>query len=190
MLGATGYGKNRWAKSRRDDAASIQGFQGTLIHNGKCGPTPAICSLPVALIQSSFPSLSMAEVCSSTLLSAGFGAATLTAILLAVIAAAADPEDRVTLLPAANSLTENIFSGMSHLHPKARLDNGRRSCQLMDGYLENLSTERKLPMGLGRGHDRGLRCSTFHKKLHDYRDDVTCACGVMMLRGLFRRVFK
>jgi hypothetical protein len=132
----------------------------------------------------------VAEVCSAALCSAGFDAAMLAAILLAMVAAAAYPEDSVTLLPAANPLTENIFSGMSHLHPKARLDNGRRSCQLMDGYLENLSTERKLPMGLGRGYDRGLLCSTFHKKLHDYRDDVTCACGAMMLRGLFRRVFK
>jgi len=122
MLGVTGYCKKRQAKSRRDDAASIQRLWGTLIHNGKCGSTPAISSLPVALIKSSFQGFSMAEVCSSTLLSAGFGTATLAAILLAVIAAAADPENRVTFVPTAKPLAENIFSVASHSHSKARLD--------------------------------------------------------------------
>ena len=122
MLLAAIYGQSRRTKCWRDDAASIQMIEGTLIHNGKCGPTPAISPLPVALIQSSFRSSSMAEVCSSALCPAGFDAAMLAAILLATIAAAADPEDGVTLLPAANPLTQNIFGGMSHLHTKARLD--------------------------------------------------------------------
>jgi len=122
MLGAAGYGKKRQANSRRDDAASIQRLWGTLIHNGKCGPTPAIGSLPVALIKSSFQSFSMAQVRSSTLLSAGFGAATLAAILLSVIAAAADPENCVTFVPTAKPLAENIFRAVFHSHPKARLD--------------------------------------------------------------------
>jgi hypothetical protein len=156
MLFAAVSGENRQAKYRRDDAASIQILWGTLIHNGKRCPPPAIGSLPVALIQLSFQSLSVAEVRSSTLLTAGFGAAMLTAILLAMIAAAADPEDGVTFLPAANPLTENIFGIVSHSHLKARLDNQHRSCQFMDGYLWNLSTKRKMPMDPGRGHDRGL----------------------------------
>jgi hypothetical protein len=75
--------------------------------------------------------------------------------LLAAIAATADPKYRGT--PTANLLTENNFSRVSHSHLKARLDNGCESWQLSAGYLENLSTERKLPMDPGRGHDRGLR---------------------------------
>jgi hypothetical protein len=129
MLFAAASGENRHTKYRRDDAASIQMLRGTLIHNEKC---------------------------SSTLLTASFGAAMLTAILLAMIAAAADPEDGVTFLPAANPLTENIFGIVSHSHLKARLDNQHRSCQFMDGYLWNLSTKRKMPMDPGRGHGRGL----------------------------------
>ena len=75
----------------------------------------------------------MTEVCSPTLLAAGFGAATVAAILLAVIAAAADPENRVTFVPAAKPLAENIFRVVSHSHLKARLDKRHQSCQLMDG---------------------------------------------------------
>jgi hypothetical protein len=98
----------------------------------------------------------MAEVCSSTLLAACFGAAMLAAILLAMIAAAADPEDGVAFLPAAKPLTQNIFSVVSHAHPKARLDNRRRSCQLMDDCLANLSTERFCHWTPVADHDRGL----------------------------------
>jgi hypothetical protein len=47
---------------------------------------------------------------------------TLAAILLDMIATAADPEYGVTSAPAAKPLTENIFGGLSHLHPKAGLD--------------------------------------------------------------------
>jgi hypothetical protein len=157
MLFASIPGENQQRKYWRDDVASVQILEGTLIHNGKrCAPS-AIRSLSVALIQSSFQSFSVAEVCGPTLLAAGFGAAMLTAILLAMIAVTADPEYGVTFLPAAKPLTENIFSSVSHSHLRVRLDNGCRSCQLNDGCLENLSTERKLPMDPGRGHDRGLR---------------------------------
>lgn len=132
----------------------------------------------------------MTQVCRSTLLAARFGPATLAAILLAMIAAAADPEGGVAFLPAAKPLAESIFGVGSHSHLKARLDNRQRSCQFMDGYLGNLST---------RGFANGPRspitigvssCSTFRKKLHDGWDDVTCACGAMMLRCLNRQVFK
>jgi hypothetical protein len=121
---------------RRDDGASIQRLPGTLIHNGKRCTTAAVGSLPVSLVQPAFRSFSVAEVRSSTLLSAGFSAAPLTAILLAMITAAADPEDGVTFFPAAKPLTENIFGIVSHSHLKARLDNACRSCQLNDGCLE------------------------------------------------------
>jgi hypothetical protein len=57
---------------------------------------------------------------------------------MALIAMAANPENCSALVPSANPLTQNIFfSGVSHPHPKARLDNGR---QPNDGDLENLST--------------------------------------------------
>jgi len=115
-------GEHRQAKYRRDDAASIPIVPGTLIHNGKCGATLAIGSLSVALIQPSFHSFSMTEVGCSTLLSTGFGAAVFAAILLAMIATATDPENGVTLLPAAKPLAQNIFSVVSHSHLKARLD--------------------------------------------------------------------
>ena len=141
---------------RRDDAASIQRLPGTLIHNGKCCTTPAIGSLPVSLVQPAFRSFSAAEVRSSTLLAAGFSAAPLAAILLAMITAAADPEDSVTFFPAAKPLTENIFGTVSHSHLKARLDNRQRSCQRMDGYLEGLSTERFCHWTPVGANDRGL----------------------------------
>ncbi len=127
---------------RRDDAASLETLRGTLIHNGKCSPTPAIGSLSVALVQSSFRSFTMAEVCRSTLLAACFSPAMFAAILLAMIATAADPEDGVTFLPTAKPLTQNVFRVGSHSHLKARLDNRQRSCQRMNGYLDGLSTER------------------------------------------------
>lgn len=84
----------------------------------------------------------MADVRSSTLLTDRFAPATVAAILLATITTAADPEDGVAFLPAAKPLTENIFRIASHSHLKVRLDNRHGSCQLMNGYLENLSTER------------------------------------------------
>jgi len=108
----------------------------------------------------------MAKVCSSTLLAACFDPAMLAAILLAMIAAAADPEDGVAFLPATKPLTENILGVGSHSHLKARLDNRQRSCQLMHGYLE-ASQPRGFATGPGRCYDRVSSCSTFRKKLHD-----------------------
>jgi hypothetical protein len=102
--------------------------------------------------------------------------------LLATIAAAADPKYGVTSSPAAKPLAENIFSNVSHSHLKARLDNGCRSCQLIGGCLENLSTERNCQWTPVADTIGVSSCSTFRKKLHDYRDDVICACGAMMLR--------
>jgi len=115
-------GENQQRKYRRDDVASVQIFGGTLIHNGKCCTPPPIGSLPVPLIESSFRSFSVAEICGSSLLAARFGAAMIATILLATIATAAEPEYGVTSSPAANPLAENNFSGVSHPHPKARLD--------------------------------------------------------------------
>jgi hypothetical protein len=190
MLFASISGENHQRKYRRDDAASIQTLWGTLIHNGKCGTPPAIRSLSVALIKSSFQRFPVAEVCSSSLLTACFGSAMLAAVLLAMIAATAYPEYGVTSLPTAKPLAENIFRNVSHSHLKARLDNGCRACQRNGGCLENLSTERNCQWTPVADTIGVSSCSTLRKKLHDYRDDVICACGAMMLRGLFRRMLR
>jgi hypothetical protein len=100
-----------------------------------------------------------------------------TAILLATIATAADPKYGATTAPSAKPLTKNLFRSVSHSHPKARLDNSCRSCQPKDGCVDNLSLREVLPMDPGRGHDRGLLCSTFRKRLHE-DDGVLHACGV------------
>jgi hypothetical protein len=76
--------------------------------------------------------------------------------LLAVIATAADPKYGVTSSPAAKPLAESIFSIVSHSHRKARLDNRHRPCQLMHGYLENLSTRGCCQWTPVADHDRGL----------------------------------
>jgi len=143
-----------------------------LIHNGKCGPTPAIGSLPVALIKSSFQGFSMAEVCSSTLLSAGFGAATLIAILLAVIAAAADPENRVTFVPTAKPLAENIFRVASHSHSKARLDKRHPNMSAYGRLNMEPLDQRFYQWTPVADYDRGLLCSTFRKRLHEDDEEV------------------
>ncbi len=132
----------------------------------------------------------MAKVGSATLLPARFLAASITAVLMPAITTAADPKYRATLPPSANSLTQNIFSAVSHPHPKARLDNGRQSCQLNDGYLDNLSHERNCqwtPVGDTIG------VSPARPSAKDYtiqRTIVEAPAARMMLRCLFRQVFR
>ena len=109
-------------KCRRDDAARGENARGTLIHNGNCSQPLAIRSLAVSLIKSSFGRVSMTTVGCSTLLSTSFAAAIVAAVLLTMVAPAADPEKGIAFAPTANPLAQNIFSGLSHLHPKARLD--------------------------------------------------------------------
>ena len=132
----------------------------------------------------------MAEVCKSTLLAACFGPATLAAVLLAVITASTNPEDGITFLPAAKPLTKNIFSVGSHSHLKARLDNQHRSCQLMDGYLEGLSTERFATGPRSRLRSGSLPAQPSARSYTIDGADVICACGAMILRCLNRQVFK
>ena len=108
--------EKRRTESGRDDAARLETLRGTLIHNGKCGAASAVGSLSVALIQFPFRSFSVAQVCGSTLRPAAFYAAPFAAILLAMIAMAANPEDGITFMPAAKPLTENIFGVGSHSH--------------------------------------------------------------------------
>jgi len=136
------FGANRREKHRREDIASRRFVGGTLIHNGNCCQPSPIGPLAIPLIKSPFWSLPMTKVRSSTLLPARFAAAMVAAILLAAIAATADPKYRATPLRPAKPLTENIFSRVSHSRPKARLDNGCRSWQLNAGCVDNLSHER------------------------------------------------
>jgi hypothetical protein len=87
--------------------------------------------------------------------------------LMAPIASTANAKQRSALAPSANSLTQNIFGSLSHLHLKGRLDSSRQSCQLSNGCINIPHTHEVLPLGLGRWNDRGLFFSTFPKKLHD-----------------------
>jgi hypothetical protein len=121
------FGDDRWVKRRRGDIASGWLEGGTLIHNGICRQPCPIGLLSIPLIQSPFRSLPMTKVCSSTLLPARFAAAMVAAVLLTAIAGTANPKYRAAPVCPAKPLTENIFSRVSHSHPKARLDNGCRT---------------------------------------------------------------
>ena len=184
------FGGNRREKHRRDDIASGRFMGGTLIHNGNCRQPLSIGFLAVPLIKPSFRSLPVTKVCSSTLLPARFVAAMVAAILLAAIAATADPKYRTAPLPPAKPLTENIFSRVSHSHPKARLDNGCRSWQLSFGCVDNLSHERccqRTPV------DDTIGVSPARPSAKDYTmmmDDCAAPMARMMLWYLFRRVFR
>jgi len=135
-------GSNRWQKCRHGDLYSGRLDGGTLIHNGNCCQPLPVGLLTVPLVKPPFRSTPMTEVRSSALLSPCFAAARFAAILLAAITGTADPEYRAALWPPAKPLTENIFSRVSHSHPRARLDNGCRKWQLNDGCVDNLSIER------------------------------------------------
>ena len=132
-----------WRENHRhEDFASGKPDRGTLIHNGNCCPPSPIGPLTVPLVKPPFRSAPMTEVCGSTLLSPSFAPAMLGAISLAAVTPAANPEYGAAPLGPAKPLTENIFSRVSHSHPKARLDNGCRSWQLNAGCVDNLSIER------------------------------------------------
>lgn len=114
---------------------------GTLIHNGNSHQTLPIGLLAVPLVKPSLERSTMSKVCGSTLFPSRSMAAEVAAIPMAAIATAADPKYRAALVPPAKSLSESIFDGVSHSHPKARLDNSCRKWQPSAGYLRNLSNE-------------------------------------------------
>jgi hypothetical protein len=132
-LFAAFFSGNRPMGCRRGDDVCIAGGSGTLIHNGICCPSLAIGSLTVPLIKPSFESFAMAKVCSSPLFPAGLLTASIAAVLMAPITMAANAKECAALVPSANPLSQNIFSSVSHSHLKARLDNGRQTCQLSYG---------------------------------------------------------
>jgi hypothetical protein len=100
----------------------------------------------------------MSEVSCTPLFPERFLSATVTAVAMATIAAAADPEDCAAFAPSAKSLSQNIFGRLSHSHPKARLDIGCGSWQLICSVM-TLALSRDTALGSGRGHGRGLLLS-------------------------------
>jgi hypothetical protein len=163
-------------------------FRGTLIHNGVFCQASTICSLAIPLIQSCFQGLSVTEVRCTALFPARFLPTTVTAITMTAVTAAVDPEDRSTFAPSTNSLSENIFAGLSHSHPKARLDIDCSSWQLRNYNLVNLSL-RDVVNGL-----RSLTRSEPPSPALPFRDytkmmRIFTPAAWMMLRGLFRRMF-
>ena len=144
--------------NRRDDLARGRTSGGTLIHNGTFYQSQAICSLAVPLIQSCFQGFSVTEVGCAELFPAGFLSATVAAVTMTAVAAAADPEYGPAFAPTTNPLSENIFAGLSHSHPKARLDIGCGSWQPICSVI-TLALSRDTALGSGRGHGRGLLLS-------------------------------
>jgi hypothetical protein len=177
------FSGERQIKCRHGDLASRTFLEGTLIHNGGCSQPAPISPLTIPLVQPPFWSLAMTTVRRSTLLPARFVAATVAAILMAPVTAAADPEYRAALRPPAKPLTEKIFSCVSHSRPKARLDNSSRSWQLNGGCVDNLSQREVLPMDPGRAHGRGLLYSTFRETIHE-EDDGSRASGADDVEGI------
>ena len=98
-------------------------------HAGSVPPLP-VGSLTVSMIEPSFDTLLMTEVCSASLLAAPFDAAEIAAILLSAITMSAEPKDNAAILSPTKPLTQNEFACMLHSRPKARLDISGRSWQL------------------------------------------------------------
>jgi hypothetical protein len=82
------------------------------------------------VIELSFNTALMTQVCGASLLAPPFAAAEVAAILLPPVAAAADPEDGPAAFGPAKPLTQNNFARVIHSRLKARLDISRRSWQL------------------------------------------------------------
>ncbi len=129
---------NRSRMNRVDDLARGKASGGTLIHNGTFCLTQTIGSLAISLIQSCLGRFYITEVGCPVLFPNSFLPATVTAVPMSTIAAAADPEYGTAFLPPTNPLSENIFAELSHSHPKARLDIGCRKWQLRNYNVDNL----------------------------------------------------
>ncbi len=100
----------------------------------------------------------MSEVSCPPLFPARFLPATVATVAMATIMPAADPKDRTAFAPSAKSLSQNIFGRLSHSHPKARLDIGCSSWQLICSVI-TLALSRDTALGSGRGHGWGLLLS-------------------------------
>lgn len=172
---------------RRRNVASATPWGGTLIHNGNFGESLTVGSLAVSLVESSFGSFTVAQVGSSALLSAGLNAAIVAAVAMSPVALAANPEKGPTFMPPAKPLTQNIFHGRNHPRPKARLDNGRRSCQFNDGCIQKHHADGIAANGPRSRSRSGSPLSLFLKRLHD-DDEIVHAFGVDDVARLFPAV--
>ena len=166
-LFASFFSGNRRLRCRRRDDVGRWGGSGTLIHNGNCSPPQAISLLSVSLIKFCFESFSVTVVRCTPLFPARFLTAWIAAVLMAPIASTADAKYGSAFMPSANSLAQNIFSGVSHPHLKGRLDNGRCSCQLSYGCIKILLRKRGAAIGprsVARSRPLVL---TFRMRLHE-----------------------
>ena len=97
---------------RFDDTVRFEGRGGSMIRHAQSAPFP-VGPLPVAVIEPSLPALLVPPVGGSQLLPPRFPPASLTAVSVAPVTMAADPEHRATVGPPANPLTQELFAVLS-----------------------------------------------------------------------------
>ena len=89
----------------------------------------AVSTLPVTMIEPAFRTSLVPAVGGTALLAPGCRAASPAAVALSSIAVRTNPEHRLALLAATNSLPENHFAMNHHSPTQADFDNGNGSCQ-------------------------------------------------------------
>ncbi len=114
----------RFRKTRRNS-----GSLGRLIRHACLRKALPVLPLTISMVQSSFETRLMPSVRQATLDPAGVGTAGNTAVTLAAVARAANPEQRSTSRSFANRHNENDFRAIRHLTRRSGLDNGRKSWQ-------------------------------------------------------------
>jgi hypothetical protein len=87
---------------------------GTLIRHATLGTTPAIGTLPIAMVQPSPKRLLVSAIRLAVLLPSGLAPASRAAVALSPIAVGAKVEDRTTAGGAAEPLSENNFASDCH----------------------------------------------------------------------------
>ncbi len=131
------------------------------------------------MVIASCRTLLVAAVGQASLLPAALLPTRLTAVVLPPVTVTADPEDTATAAGTTNSLTENNFGADRHPRPKAGLDNGDRSWQVViiadDGYLMKVCHRDP-----GRSHGRGPT-SRLWRSSYQRSDDDGCAPAAQML---------
>ncbi len=177
---------------RQGDIAFRRAVGGTLIRHAGCDELLSVGTLTVSVIELSFKTPLMTEVCGASLVGASFGAAEIAAILMAAITVAADPERTAVTLCPTKSLTQNNFVCMYHPRPKARLDISCRSWQLKAICLCNLLSAGCWQWALVADTTEASPFSTFRDTLHE-DDDGSRTFGaddieVCTCRDLFRKL--
>jgi hypothetical protein len=95
-----------------------------MIRHAGLRPAASIITLTIPMIEFSFGTLLMTAVGRSPLLSAGFIAAVIAAVLLPAIAMPADPEKCPAMPCAAKPLTQNKFDYFFHSPPEGETGQG------------------------------------------------------------------